>query len=292
MHINMRVVCRDDVKRLLAQDRVVSSNYKVEAPFFINSTSEVLDRVLEVTKDSTGLCLTSEVKFTQLELGSFDYFQIVCKKTLKESKLDYSFNLSHLNNLDLIPTGEKTKVRLMKKIALSRIDLKPNEIAGLDQWAEEYIIPQAVKLAFHKWDLTGLSAVPIMNPKTKEDYPDYHQLYTESFMPPALASPMIVVIKSPNPKEQGIRQLGCLAYDFDDFGNVADFNRTAEAYNLNDIPDWVISKGVVTCYKGSKLKGWSFRPVFNKDHVLYSEYLDIWAQLSEKISINPSNRFC
>lgn len=279
------------MKSLLARDPLVSSSFDLDSYFWIDAESEMLERLLELTKHTSGFRLTSEMQFEAAELSAVEYYQLVNRKTVKESALDNSINIVNLHATDFLVTGDKLRIKLLTKIALSKINLKPNMVGHLDEWAEEFIITDLVAGVFGKCGLSGFDALPILNPKTRENHQNYFQLYAGNILPPAVRDASVVEIESRFAEEKQLRHLGCLTYEMDSCVTVKDFNRTAEPWSSNNLPVWVVSKGVVQCFRQNKLKGWAFRPVLDKQGDLYAEYIKKWTILRHKISLNPRNRF-
>jgi hypothetical protein len=287
----LRTYLQPDMKSVLARDPVVGSSFDLEDPFWIDAESETFDRLLDLTRNSSGLWLTPEMEFAGAELTGVEHYEIVCRKTLKETALDYSVNIASLNATDFIATGGGERIKIMQQIALSKIDLKPNMVGGLDEWAEEYVVTDVVAGVFRKCGLSGFEARPVFNPKAREYHRNYFQLYAENVLPPAVRDVSVMEIESGLAEEKQLRQLGCLTYEPGGYEAFKDFNRTAEAWSSNDLPLWVVSKRVVQCFRQSKLKGWAFRAVLDKKSDLYAEYIDKWMILRQKISINPRNSF-
>lgn len=287
----LRTCFQQDMKTVLAQDPLVSSSFDPDSYFWIDAESEMFERLLELTQHTSGFRLTSEMQFDTGELGAVEYYQLVSRKTLKESSLDYSINIANLRATDFLSTGDKRRIKLLKKIALSKINLKPNMVGHLDEWAEEFIVTDLVAHVFRKCGLSGFDTLPIFNPKTRENHQNYFQLYAGNILPPAVFDVTVVEIESGFAQEKQLRHLGCLTYELESCGVVNDFNRTAEPWSSNHLPVWVVSKGVVQCFRQNKLSGWAFRPVLDKQGDLYAAYIKKWTTLRHQISLNPRNRF-
>jgi hypothetical protein len=292
MRIMLRTCFEQDMKSVLARDGLVSSSFDLDSYFWIDAESQMFERLLDLTQHTSGFRLTSEMQFDAGELGSVNYYQLVSRKTVKESSLDFSVTIANLHATDFLVTGDRSRIKLLKKIALSKIDLKPNMIGSLGEWAEEFIVTDLVAGVFRKCALSGFDTLPIFNPKTLEDHQNYFQLFAENILPPAVRDLTVIELEAGFDAEKQLRHLGCLSYETESGGGRAtDFNRTAEAWSNNHLPFWVVSKSVVQCFRQNKLKGWAFRPVLDAQGDLYAEYIKKWTLLRHKISLNPRNRF-
>lgn len=292
MKIELRIVCPADANDVLEQDETIANTVNLKAGVIdIDSEDELLDRILYVTRDTSGIWFNPGMSFTRAEVAQSRYFQLECRKVVNETNHDYELNSSRLDEVELIQTTDQCKIKLLDKVALSRIKIKPNIVAGIDQWTAEFLITSTVANIFEQEQLTGLSLRPIFNPKTRKDHKEYLQLYTENIMPPVEHDLTIYSLEKEIPEEGGFRELGCLTYDFREVVPKYDFNRTAENFSSNFMPFWVVSARVRECFVRNKLRGWAFRPVIEKGSEFQNAYLAKWQSLFDRISINPLNHF-
>jgi hypothetical protein len=291
MRIMLRTCFEPDMKSLIARDPLAGGSFDLDAYFWIDADSKMFDHLLALTKHTSGFWLTPEMQFDAGELSDVGYYQPVSRKTVKQSHLDFSLTIAHLRETDFLVTGAGTRIKLLKKIALSKINLKPNMVGHLDEWAEEYIITDVVASMFRKYGLSGFDTLPVFNPKTRENHRGYFQLYAENILPPAVRDLSVIEVESKFSGGRLLRHLGCLTYKLEGGETINDFNRTAEAWGSNDLPFWVVTARVVECFRQNQFRGWAFRPVLDEGSHLYAEYIKKWLILRQKISTNPRNRF-
>jgi hypothetical protein len=290
MKIKLRILCKQDAKAFLAQDPQVAAVCNLDAvgPLELDSDEPVFDRFLAVTCGTSGCWFNPIQEFTRVEMVPVRYFQLECRKLVREGPGDYEINIARLRNLPFFLHGEK--IRLLDRIALSRASLKPNEIACAGDWMAEFITHREVGRIFEIEGLTGFTLHPVLDPKARKDYEDVFQLYTESLMPQAELD--LTTPPHPDFPDKKPRQLACLTYDFRDGSEpTADFNRTAEAWSSNDMPVWVISSRVREIFNRHKLRGWAFRPVLEKGTSLHDAYLAKWQNLMGRISASNPRHF-
>ncbi len=292
MKFKLRVTCPGDAIQMLSQDKEVADAFDLSfGPIETDSEDAILDRILDITQNSSGLWFNPIMTFTKKEIDKARFFQLECRKTVHETDRDYELNSSRLAKRPFIHTTDQCKIKLIDEVALSRIKLKPNMVAGVDEWTAEFIITSTVAGCFEKEKLSGLALKPVLNPKTGAYHDEFHMLYTESIMPPVEYDRTIQRLEKEIHEEGGFRNLGCLTYDFEKTVPDADFNRTSENFSSNFMPIWVVSARVRECFARNKLRGWAFRPVLEKGSKLQSTYLEKWQSLFERISINPQNIF-
>ncbi len=292
MKIKLRITCPADVIHLLALDEAVADAFDLSFGLIeTDSEDAILDRILVITQNSSGLWFNPIMTFTKKELAGSRFFELECRKTVHENDRDYELNSSRLETVKFIHTTDRCKIKLLDEVALTRIKLKPNMVAGVDQWTAEFIITSTVAKCFEKEKLTGLALKPVLNPKTGAYHDEFHMLYTDSIMPSVEYDRTIKSLEKEIPEEGGFRELGCLTYDFGEDVPKSDFNRTAENFSSNFMPIWVVSARVRECFTRNKLRGWAFRPVLEKGSELHRMYLEKWQSLFKRISINPRNRF-
>jgi hypothetical protein len=216
------------------------------------------------------------------------FFQLECRKLVREGPGDYEANIARLRELPFRETGDSFRIKLLDRFALSRAPLKPNEVACAGDWTAEFIVSRGAARIFEEASLCGFSLRPVVVPKTGKEYEDVFLLYTESLMPRAELD--LTVLPFPG-EESGYRQLACLTYDFSGGEPASDFNRTAENWSSNYMPVWVISARVRDCFVRNKLKGWAFRPVLEKGTALHAAYVAKWQDLIDRVSVNPRHHF-
>ncbi len=287
MKITLRILCQADAKAALASDSVVSRECDLgEVVFELDSVSEALDRVLQLTRDCSGSWFNPVMTFTRRELDCASYLQLDCRKTVPETEGDYELNFARLEETPFRSTGDGTRIKLLDRTSLTKVAIKPNVVAGVDEWMAEFIIGSAVARAFEEEGLTGYSLRPVWNPKTVKEHKGIFQLYSEATMPPAHLDLTTVPADG-----GGVRQLGCLVCQLDAGAQLPDFNRTAEDWSSNSMPLWVVSQRVRDCFQRNKLRGWAFRPVVAAGSELHEEYLRMWKDVFERVSANPRNFF-
>lgn len=293
MRIHLRLLCQADVTAVLAQNPVMVSTLDLDSTVFeLDSESEIFDQVLELTKDTSGCWLNPVMRFTRAEMVQVRYFQLECRgRIIRETQKDYALNSARVNALPFIHTSDRTKIKLLDRIALSKISLKPNGIGCASDWMAEYILTDTVTKVFERAGFTGFSPRLVFSPQAGKNHETYFQLYTENIMPLAELDLTTPSLENEIREEGGYRQLGCLTYDFQGDEFILDFNRTAENWSNNFMPFWVVTARIKECFERNKLRGWGFRPVLEKGTGLHLTYLAKWESLFKRIAINPRNRF-
>jgi len=285
--IDFRILFQEDAIAALARDPVVSRECDLEAVAFdLDAASETFDRVLQLTRDCSGGWFNPLTGFTRKELDSASYLQVDCRKTVRETDGEYELNFARLKQTPFRNTGEGMRIKLLDRISVARVAIKPHMVSGVGEWMAEFIIGSAVARAFEEEGLTGYSLRPVWNPKTAKEHKGIFQLYSEAIMP--LVQRDLTTFSIPG---GGLRELACLTYRLDHGAAPADFNRTSEDWSSNAMPLWVVSQCVRACFTRNMLRGWAFRPVLEAGSELHEEYLRTWKDLFERVSANPRNHF-
>lgn len=289
MKINLRVLYQEDAKQALLASGAFTAAQLDSVVLEIDADSEAFQHFLELTSNCEGSWFNPICEFSRREIDSANWFQLDCRKTLAENQRDYACNSAHFEAGKPLPTASGRRVRILDKIALSRVSpLKPNMVAGVDQWTTEFVVGEAVTAVFEQENLTGYSLRPVLHSKTQDPHEGVWHLCSDSFMPPAVLDRTT----PPGDDVETLRELGCLVYDFSNNALPAtDFNRTAEAWSGCGMPLWVVSPRVKECFTHHKLKGWAFRPVLEKGSELHEQYLQAWDRLFDQVSSNPRNFF-
>ena len=290
MKINLRILCQKDAIAALARDPEISRACDLKAIVFdLDADDPLFDRFLELTRDTSGCWMNPVMAFTPAEMAQARFFQLECRKLVREGPGDYEVNIARLRELPFIETGP-FRIKLLDRIALSRASLRPNEVACAGDWTAEFIVSRGVARVFEQAGLTGFSLRPVIAPKSGKELEDVFLLYTGSLLPLAELDLTTPFVPGGGEECQGsYTQLACLTYDFRSAAPPAvDFFRTAEAWSSNHMPFWVISERVREVFVRWKLRGWAFRPVLEKGTDLHAAYTAKWRELMDRIS--ASNR--
>ena len=293
MNITLRIAVRDDARAALLRDPELSRTSNLSAPVIeLDADDPRFDRVLALTADTSGCWLNPIMKFTAAELRAARFFQLEGRKIAAETPADADLNRGRLEATPFrTARGRVLRIKLIDRIALSRVALPPNGVALAGDWMAEFVAHRAVARIFEQDGFTGCSFRPIVDPKTRGDRADYVQLYSESIMPPAVLDATTINVTGDIPEEGGWRELGCLTYALRAGDHVDDFNRTAENWSNSFIPLWIVSARVRDAFQQHKLKGWAFRPVLEQGTPLHRAYADAWTSLLARVAINPRNRW-
>ena len=257
----------------------------------VDANDPCFDRILEATKGTSGVWLNPIMKFTPKEMAQARYFQPEGRKLVRETGPDYDLNINNLRSSAFRQSdGRALRIKLIDRIALSRIALPPDAIGLASDWMAEFIVGRDVARRLDQEGLSGYELRPVFNPKTGHDHADYFHLYSESIMPAAQLDRTTITVAADIPEEGGYRELGCLTYATGEDQKVADFNRTVENWSNNFIPLWVVSARVRDAFQRHKLKGWAFRPVRDGDAAA-SHISETWSSLLARMASNPRNRW-
>lgn len=293
MKITLRIVVRDDARTAIARDPELVRSLNLATPVFeLNADDPRFARVLDVTKATSGCWLNPIMQFSAAELAQARLFQLECRgKVILETEQDGELNRARLDARAFHRVGKGAlRIKLIDRIALSRIAIAANAVGCASDWMAEFIVSSGVAQAFEQQKLTGYTLKPVLNAKIGKDHPDYFQLYSESIMPAAELDATTLSLEGQT-EEGGWRELGCLTYALPTDTAISDFNRTAENWSNHFIPLWVVSARVRECFQRHKFKGWAFRPVLEKGTPLQRAYAEAWSSLLAKVAANPRNRW-
>ena len=195
---------------------------------------------------------------------------------MAEAERDSDMNLARIQACDFYRTaGRRLRIKLIDRIVLSRVALKPDTVAGVGEWLAEFIVGRAAAEAFGAAQLTGYTLRPIFQTRSGRPYQDYSHLHSESIMPGVRFDVTTPIVENDPPDEGGRQQLGCLTYSLRGDETICDFNRTAEDWSSNWQPVWVVTARVRKCILHHKVKGWVFRPVLDEGSALQQHYLAV-----------------
>lgn len=276
----------DDSLELLAALIPEKAREIVSARWSVALDDPVLPKILGSGDSTSGFWVSAEAVFSSAELRELSHFEIICRKFIPESNKDYELNMTACLRAPLTNRGGESPIRLATGFSLARISLKPNMVGAIGDWTGEYVIGSAVADTFKSNNFSGVTFLPVCNPKTDAPHAEFCQIYGDSVLEPVEMDCSIERIQSDEPEENGkLRHLGCLSYREENLVDKPDFLRTAEPWGgWWGWPSWVVSCGVVNTFRERKLRGWAFRPVLVADSKLHSFYLSQWIHLNELVS--------
>ena len=283
----------DDSFELLAALIPEKAREIVSARWYVALDDPVLPKILNDGESTGGFGVSAEAVFSVAELREFSHFEVVCRKFISESNKDYELNMTACLRAPLTNRGGESPIRLANGFSLTRISLKPNMVGAIGDWTEEYLIGSAVADTFKSNNFSGVTFLPVCNPKTDAPHAEFFQIFSDSVLEPLEMDCSIERLQSDVPEEDGkLRHLGCLSYREEKLVDKPDFLRTAEPWGgWWGWPSWVVSSRVEETFRERKLRGWAFRPVLVADSKVHSSYLSQWAHLNELVSQCSGSRF-
>ncbi|MEM7003063.1 MAG: hypothetical protein AAF529_19910 [Pseudomonadota bacterium] len=250
--------------------------------FELDAASEQFAALIEVTTGMEAGWLNPVVSFSKKEIAGALFLRVRCRKTVACSRLDDDRNLEHIEQQPWIDAGAAHgKIRVGSAVVLSKVgSVKPNSVAGVGEWMNEFVVGQAVEQAWSEAGFSGFSMHAVRHSKTDQVFTEIKQLQVDSFMPPMhFDHSMRLHADSPAP-----RPLGGLVYaEALSPTTLQDFNRTAEAFTGQSMPDFVVSQAVAAQFAEKKFRGWAFEPVLEVGTDLYDEHSEQWAKLNSLV---------
>jgi hypothetical protein len=290
--ITFRITLTPDAGEAIARDPALAAQLDLAAVVIeLDHDDERFHRLLEVTRRTSGAWLNPYMTFTAAEQAAAKYLQLQCRgKILNETPKDSEQNREIVDGLGFQPVrGRLLTIKLVDRLAITKMPLAPNAIGCATHWTPEFIVPRAVADVFTGEGLTGFELKPVLDAKAGRPHPDFFLLYSASIMPEAGRDQ--TTIDQRETDAGGWRELGALTYDLAGAAKIQDFNRTAENWSSNHLPFWIVSQRVREVMAKRRFKGWGYLPVLEKGSPLHREYTRMWAEALERVSANPRNHF-
>ena len=240
-----------------------------------------LDECLRGAARHGAIDLNPWMEFTGAEINTADLLHVRPRKVVEDSNTDYERMRDQWDELPWIGDNPQYRCKLPDQVFLTRIPLKPNQVAVVGQWTAEYLVPRAIRDIFERAGLTGAEFRTVTKTKTGEPIPDFFHLYSDRLLPPRRLDPGTRRIHSPDPAEQGFDVMGAFCYDAEALAGATDFNRTGEANVGFQFPELIVSRAVRELFAEHLLKGWAFAPVLDIESRLYTDYASLWQSLYE-----------
>lgn len=264
-------------KRPLGEPAAVASVFGAQVGSGLSDLAKDIDdpdlgRLLQSGDSLGGLGVSLEWKLSDAETSEISHFSVACRQTVPESDAAYKRNHAMWSASPIVSTAACTSIRLPRDFHLSRVKLKPGTVAGIGEWTESYVAGADFWQCVQDFDLKGLIPTPVLKVGTRAAFPDIHQLFAETILPPAVATRSGV----PAPDRGGL-----LRYSAGQLTSLPDFMQTAEPW-ANDRfgwPLWVVSARARHALGERRISGWSFLPVLVSDSAPHANYLDLCQKL-------------
>jgi hypothetical protein len=193
----------DDSLELLAALIPENAREIVSARWSVALGDPALPKILCAGESTDGFWVSGEAVFSAAELRGFSHFEVICRKFIAETDKDHDSNLAACHRAPLMDNGGESPIRLASGFSLARISLKPNMVGAIGDWIGEYVIGSAVADVLNAKNFTGVSFLPIYNPRTDAPYENYFQIFSDTVLEPAEVDCSIERIQSDDPDENG-----------------------------------------------------------------------------------------
>lgn len=227
------------------------------------------------------------MEFTRGEIAAANYLLVRCRGVARDTDADFRRTREAINQLPWTGDDPSRRFRIPRQLFLSRLKLRPNQIAGVGEWTAEYIAATHVCAGFQEAGLSGLTGLPVYQTKSNQPFEGVVQLYCSSILPHRLIDVASLPIGSTrlpgrfrlDATEQAFHAWGCLCYSPAALAAASDFNRTGERMVAFEFPEWVVSQRVRSVYQARYFKGWAFAPVLEEGTELFDRYEALWRSL-------------
>lgn len=238
-----------------------------------------LEEFLRASSTFGSFDLNLWMAFTRSEIAKARFLLVRPQKVIEDTTRDYERMRDEFDLLPWIGNDPMFRCRVPDNVYLSRIDLKPNQIAAVGQWTAEYVVGSSVRKAFKDAALTNIEFRPVLKTRTGEPIDGYAHLHTEKMLARRTIDIASLRIESRPAEEQGYHILGCFCYDSQTLADASDFNRTGESNVGFQFPEWIVSAKVRDVYTKNMLRGWRFQPVLEPGSAVYDDYVALWSSL-------------
>lgn len=263
---------RPDVSQVTVASALPGRHATSKSALTVEIGDSRLHGLVQSGESSGGFGISAEWILSEAECASVSHYSVVCRQTVPESDAAYRRNHDLWAASRMTPAGGATSVRLMRGVYLSQLRLKPKTIAGIGEWMEAYLAGAEVWQVFGEAELTGVVPEKVFQVRSGTPFPDAHQLFTETKLPPMEFDLATSV---------ALGASGLLCYHSEELAGLPDFMHTAEPWANARFgwPLWVVSARVRDLFRKDKVRGWAFHPVLMRGSTLHRDYLALCGQL-------------
>jgi hypothetical protein len=224
--------------------------------------------------------------FSKQEISAARFLRLRCRKVVSDSTTDFERTRQEIDGLPWVGEDPDRRFRVPNRLFLSRLDLRPNQIAGVGEWSAEYVAAAGIGAGLLEDGLSGLAAMPVYHTKSGRPLDRYVQLYSESILPPRIIDTASLAIGSTRlpsrstlsltSEEKGYHAWGCLCYSAEALARAKDFNRTGERMVSFEFPEWIVTQRVRGRYDARHLRGWAFEPILEEGTEAFHVHEQLW----------------
>ena len=204
MRLQARLHSLGDAGQKLLTSMLPADVVPTSARYPIDVDGPLLEQILQAGDRTGGFWVSGESIFSAAELRAFTHFELVCRAIVKESKQDFAANNARCKSTPLRSAGAESPIRLLPGVSLTRIPLKPNMVGSVGDWTEEYVLAAGVVKAFRDATLTGVTFLPVTNPKTGAAHEGFAHMFTESILEPAIVDESVERLRSRHEEEDAM----------------------------------------------------------------------------------------
>ena len=128
--------------------------------------SDEVEEFLRAASNYGFFDLNPWMTFTRSEIGNARFLRIRPRIVIEESDADYEIMRREMDGLPWIGDEPDRRCRLPQRISLSRVALKPNQVAVVGQWSAEYVVHDAVRRIFEDDAATGIEFRPVLDSRS------------------------------------------------------------------------------------------------------------------------------
>lgn len=298
MKILVNVSIRDRHKSLYKNDKMLID--VVDGDKFwleFDSSSQILNRVLELGREFGGLSFHVRSEFTKKEFDSVALYLLrVTRGELAESIADEMENAKYINSLKSFPPSSKTGVRILERYYLSSINVKP-DANSIYAASDAFMATQDVCKTLDAERISGLRFGPVCHPNTGIPQKVVSLLIPTNILPLCEHDQSVTIMTlderdrpttvSVCPELNSHMLRGCISYSPEATKSASDFNCTCEAFGGLDIGQTIVSRRFVDVVKQHNIKGVRFLPVLDTSTPLYAKYRALFQPLADNLSKIP-----
>ena len=296
MKLAILVFTSDSMLGILRRDAVVAKECDLEDGFAVNPESRVFRRALAIGAKhlaplGRGFSLRAHVEFSPAESRQAQFLEVLPRKLLKLTIEDFELFVAELERTPLADHGAWDGIKLLRRVWMTRVRVGPMEMLRVDDAVDEYIVGERVQQIIECSGMEGAEFLPVRSPRNSTTWNGIAQLFTASVLPLALRDPSIVEVRESLTGSRWLRAVACFTYTAQGLLSARDFNRTAEPWESNGLPSWIVSRKVLDCFSAEGVKGLRFKPVLVEGTPLQQEYARVWGVVAATVAEFPCHHF-
>ena len=247
--------------------------------------SDLSNQCQQVLAENGGFDIRITFDFSPKQYRKYSHFRLRPKHIIYETDAVFNRNLDSFEAAPIHHEDDFGRYKIVDKVFVHQIKPKFDRVWALEQFEFYFVEKEILKTMLQRF--SGFYEIPVVHHKTNEVIEAWGAFMSDSWLPSFDTNKTTEIISMDFGK-QSLRSMGLQAADPEDLQGLFDICRTPSATHCGD-SGYIISRNVWEFWVNMGIKSFHLEPVLSVGSQEYDDYLTLWQQVQDVISLNPGN---